>query len=144
MSAPLDTSASHCTPGSHANATPRVRSIDTHVIVHDDERAEAGQHMYVATHTVYVSCSASVPFFTWYLENTAAVRRIATQYSFNSSSVGSERTKSAGDVPGRTTGKDSSVSVPAGSSGSMAAVGLYLTFSVSLPRSVALGPANNI
>ena len=58
--------------------------------------------MYVATQTVYVSCSASVPFFTWILENTAAVRRIATQYSFNSSSVGSDPTRSTGDVPGRT------------------------------------------
>jgi len=100
--------------------------------------------MYVATQTVYESCSASVPFFTWFLENTAAVRRIATQYSINSSSVGSDRTRSAGVVPGRTTGKDSSVSDPEGSSGSIAAVGRYLTFSVSLPRSVAVGPASSM
>ena len=75
---------------------------------------------------------------------TLTVRRIATQYSCSSSSFGSDRTKSAGDVPSRTTGRDSSVSDPAGISGSIAAVGLYLTFSVSLPRSVAVGPASSM
>ena len=34
--------------------------------------------------------------------------------------------------------------MPAGSNGAIFAVGLYLTFSVSLPRSVALGPASSI
>ena len=102
-----------------------------------------------STQTVYVSCSANVPCYMWFLARTAAVLLIATEYSANSSAVGSERHRSYGDTPwtparprtshhrhsGRA--RDSRVSAPAGSSGSIAAVGLYLTFSVSLPFSVA-------
>ena len=118
----------HCTRRMvrSSNVARYRRSVHASACMRDYVASRQGMSYY---QTVYLSCSASVPFFTRGSSRTppprAAVRRIATQYSFNSSSVGSERTRSAGDVPDRTTGKASSVSDPAGSSVSIAAVGRY-------------------
>ena len=69
---------------------------------------------------------------------------IFSPYAASSSLVGSDRTRSYAATPGRTSGRSSSASVPAGRSGSIAAVGLYFTFSVSLPRNAAFGPASSM
>ena len=121
-------------------------NVATYLLIHHHEVSEPRQlHPHIHPHDVRVVLGKRAHLVMIPREHRGGpANRLAVQYSSISASVGSDRTSSRSGTPGRTFTSDSSVSVPAGSNGAIFAVGLYLTFSVSLPRSVALGPASSI